>query len=246
VVDHRSGALEFGVGSGVVWDSDPEEEYEECLLKGSVLGRVPQPFELLETLRWTPGEGFFLLERHLGRLRDSAEYFAIDCPLDRVRDALDRAVASADRVLRVRLLLAGGGTVRTEQAPLDGARDPLRVGLATHPTDPSDVFLFHKTTNRRQYEQARRPGLDDVILWNPVGEATESTIANLVVELDGRRVTPPVACGLLGGTFRAELISTGEVVEAPVRVDRLRAAPRIWLVNSVRGWRQATFVADGR
>ena len=65
VVDERRGVVEFGVGSGVVWDSDPDREYDECLLKGSVLGRRPEPFDLLETIRWTPGEGFFLLERHL-------------------------------------------------------------------------------------------------------------------------------------------------------------------------------------
>ena len=91
--------------------------------------------------------------------------------------------------------------------------------LAAHPVDPSDEFLYHKTTNRAVYERARRPDCDDVILWNPAGEVTETTIANLVVEggmtEQGRRVTPPVACGLLPGTLRAELLATGEVSEAP-------------------------------
>src|SRR5262249_51256598 len=161
------------------------------------------------------------------RLRDSAEYFGFDCPLDRVQAALERAVAGANRVLRVRLLLAEDGTVRTEQAALETQHDPVRVALDLHPIDRSDVFVFHKTTKRPRYEQAMRPGFDDVILWNEEGEATESTIANLVVEVDGRQITPPVASGLLGGTFRAELLARGEIAEEVVSVARLREAPRI-------------------
>jgi len=118
------------------------------------------------------------------------------------------------------------------------------VRFALHPIDPSDVFLMHKTTNRAVYERARRPDCDDVVLWNPAGEATESTIANLVVEEagHGRRVTPPIDCGLLPGTFRAELLEAGEVSEARVTVEQLRRAPRFWLVNSVRGWCPAELV----
>jgi para-aminobenzoate synthetase/4-amino-4-deoxychorismate lyase len=123
----------------------------------------------------------------------------------------------------------------------------MRVRFALDPVDPSDDFLFHKTTNRSFYQRAIRPDCDDVVLWNVAGEVTETTIANLVVEIDGvdddagggpvrSRVTPPVACGLLPGTFRAELLETGAVSEARVTVGQLRRAARFWLVNSVRGW----------
>ena len=79
-----------------------------------------------------------------------------------------------------------------------------------------------------------------MILWNAEREVTESTIANVVVELDGARVTPPVASGLLAGTFRAELLDRGELTERIVTIDELRRATRIWLINSVQGWRSAT------
>jgi para-aminobenzoate synthetase/4-amino-4-deoxychorismate lyase len=75
VVNIAGGRVEFGVGSGIVWDSDAGAEYEECLLKGSVIGQAPVRFELLETLRWTPEEGYFLRDRHVDRLRESADYF---------------------------------------------------------------------------------------------------------------------------------------------------------------------------
>ena len=144
----------------------------------------------------------------------------------------------------MRLLLAGHGDVRVEHTPLDHRDGVWRLRLAADPIDPSDEFLYHKTTNRVVYERARRPDCDDVILWNPAGEVTETTIANLVVEevARARRVTPPIACGLLPGTLRAELLATGEVSEAVVTVEQLKRAPRFWLVNSVRGWSEGVLV----
>jgi para-aminobenzoate synthetase/4-amino-4-deoxychorismate lyase len=89
------------------------------------------------------------------------------------------------------------------------------------------------------YERARRPDADDVLLWNRERELTESTIANIVCEIDGARVTPPVECGLLGGTFRAELLARGEISERIVTLDDLQRVTRLWLINSVQRWRQA-------
>ena len=115
----------------------------------------------------------------------------------------------------------------------------MRVRLADAPVSRNDVFLYHKTTNRAIYDRARKGGADDVCLWNEHGEITESTIANIVVELDGRRVTPPVDCGLLAGTLRGELLERGDLTERVVLRDELRPADRIWLINSVQGWRPA-------
>ena len=237
VVDRRAGRVEFGIGSGIVWDSVAADEYDECLLKGSVLGERPRPFDLLETMRWAPGEGIFLLDRHLSRLRASAEYFGT--VIDEA--SLERALAEAqgNAPLRLRLLVGRDGRSRLERSPLVPAPEVLRVGIAASAVDDRDRFLFHKTTNRSTYERAQRPGFDDMILWNERGQATESTKANLVVERGGRRVTPPVDAGLLAGTFRAEVLSTGEVQEGTVMLDELRRAERVWLINSVRGWQRA-------
>jgi para-aminobenzoate synthetase/4-amino-4-deoxychorismate lyase len=116
--------------------------------------------------------------------------------------------------------------------------------IAASPIDPRDPFLFHKTTNREVYLHARRPDCDDVVLWNPDRQVTESTIANVVVDIGGRKVTPPVHCGLLAGTFRAELLESGEIQESIVTLDELQAASALWLINSVRGWWPATLHRD--
>jgi para-aminobenzoate synthetase/4-amino-4-deoxychorismate lyase len=111
------------------------------------------------------------------------------------------------------------------------------VQLAAEPIDAGDPFLYHKTTNRAAYEKAlaSRPGVSEVLLFNERHELTESTVANLIVQLDGSLVTPPVRCGLLPGTARARLLEDGKVRERVVTIDELARASGLWLVNSVRG-----------
>ena len=122
------------------------------------------PFDLLETMRWMPLEGWYLLERHLARAEASARHFGFPFSERHTRDALDRAVQPSDHALRVRLLIAADGSVRVEQTRLSSREGVWRVRLAAHPIDPADEFLYHKTTNRAVYERAHRPDCDDVIL----------------------------------------------------------------------------------
>jgi branched-subunit amino acid aminotransferase/4-amino-4-deoxychorismate lyase len=197
---------------------------------------MAEPFELLETIKWTPDGGFFLLDRHLRRLDQSAAYFSYRCSTADLRAHLDRAVTGCSDAQRVRLLLARNGDARVECRPLRTDQTPARLAIAASPIDPGDPFLYHKTTNRQVYVNAGRPDCDDVVLWNPDRQVTESTIANIVVNVDGRKVTPPVTCGLLPGTFRAEQLEAGAIEEGIVTLDDLRAAPEIWLINSVREW----------
>jgi len=200
-------------------------------------------FALLETLRWTPAEGFFLAERHWARLRESARYFAIPLNLEAVMQVLQEKVEGLPQCPHgVRLLVSQEGQARAEARLLDAQRGPARVCPAEMPVDSASPFLYHKTTHRAVYENALAacPGYDDVLLWNQRGEVTESCIANLVVELRGERFTPPLGCGLLPGTYRAMLVQQGRAKERVIRMEELSACSKLWLVNSVRGeWEAA-------
>jgi para-aminobenzoate synthetase/4-amino-4-deoxychorismate lyase len=236
--DKAAGQLEYGVGSGIVWDSEQVAEYEECLTKAQVLFAPRPAFELLETLLWRRGRGYFLLEAHLKRLRNSADHFGFAVDADAVRHQL---LTVAERFTapryRVRLRVNRHGAAQVEYAPLSPERRVWRVALAHEPVNPREVFLYHKTTHRQVYERARaaRPDCDDVILWNTRGEITESTLANVVVRLDGRYYTPPVECGLLAGVYREHLLQRGLLRERVLTPDDLRRAEAVYLINSVRG-----------
>jgi para-aminobenzoate synthetase/4-amino-4-deoxychorismate lyase len=248
LIDKSAGTAEYGVGGGIVWDSTSQSEYEECRTKARILTDPRPEFHLLETLLWTPAEGFFLLDRHLQRLIGSAGYFDYRASDPAIGAALQSwADTRPDGPHRLRLLVARDGAVTLQAQPFQAQSDtPVKVALAPSPVDPSDPFLFHKTTHRQIYEQARSscPDCEDVLLWNPGGELTESTIANLVLDLDGDLVTPPVACGLLPGTFRAALLAEGRIHEKVVRVADLQRCRHLWLINSVRKWRTAVLTGQ--
>lgn len=238
LVDKSNQLAEYGVGGGIVWDSGPTEEWDETITKARILYERPQPFELLETMRWTPEEGWFLLDEHLNRLRRSAEYFAYPVDLPAVRAELTRLATSFQgSPQKVRLRLAADGQLYLEHQTLDLEANPTRIGIAKTPIDLNDRFLYHKTTRREVYHQAlsASPGYDDVLLWNKRGELTETCIANLVVELDGELYTPPIESGVLPGTYRAWLLKQGEVKERPICLNELERCTQIYLVNSVRG-----------
>ena len=234
---HRQSA-EYGVGGGIVWDSEAAEEWEETRTKARILHERTQAFDLLETMRWTPAEGWFLLDQHLERLARSADYFSY--PLDRARLLAELAKieqSAQGTAQRVRLRLTRDGQFILAAQPISSGADPTRIALARTPVHSGDRFLYHKTTRRERYQQAlaERPGYEDVLLWNERGEVTESTIANVIVTLDGRQITPPLECGLLPGTYRAWLLQTQQVSEAILRLKDLRRCSSIFLANSVRG-----------
>ncbi len=241
-IDAATGQAQYGVGGGIVWDSTAADEYDEALLKARVITRKHPPFDLLETLRWTRDEGFFLRERHLSRLRDSALYFGFPYDEAPILRLLDELVASfSGTPHRVRLLLHPDGAINPQATPLPPTPPRLwRAQLAAQPVHSSDVFLYHKTTQRDVYEQARatHPETDETLLFNERGELTEFTIGNLVAEIDGQFFTPPVTCGLLPGTLRAELLEKGQIDERILQPADLSRASRLFLINSVRGWQE--------
>jgi para-aminobenzoate synthetase/4-amino-4-deoxychorismate lyase len=239
----------MGVGSGVVIDSVAADEYRECLLKAEFLtnacGGDSEEFSLIETMRWE--NGFPLLEMHLDRLMDSAEYFGFNADRDVVRVALEEYARQfgAGPAQRVRLLVDGEGGLRiTHQAIADDTADRVgRVRIAIEHTDPGDPMLFHKTTRRelyaRAFEKAQCEGFDDALFFNVRGELTEGAISNVFVVKDGRLLTPPVECGLLAGVDRRHVLETRPGAEERVlREEDLRRADAVYLANAVRGLRR--------
>jgi para-aminobenzoate synthetase / 4-amino-4-deoxychorismate lyase len=187
----------------------------------------PVEFQLFESILLEDGE-YFLLERHVQRFRDSAEYFGFTFCEARISADLERI--AADRrsgSWKVRLMLWRDGGIQTNVSAVQPI-ETRRVTLATEAVDSSDRFLFHKTTRRAQVE--------DTIFWNERGQVTESNIANVVVPIDGELYTPPVESGLLAGTFRNQLLAEGKIKERVITIEELQDVKDFFLINSVRKW----------
>ncbi|MDD5711834.1 MAG: chorismate-binding protein, partial [Smithellaceae bacterium] len=243
LIDKNENTAEYGSGGGIVWDSICADEYGECLLKAQVLKGRPA-FSLLESLLWTPEDGYSLLEPHLARLGDSACYFSFPFDPDLARMRLETEAERFSREPRkVRLILARDGSLTCHAEVLDAEqmKGSVTLKLSREPVDAADIFLYHKTTRRKVFDAARE-GLtdcDDVLLWNDRGEITETCTANFIARIRDRLVTPPVSCGLLAGTYRSWLISQGAISERIITKEDLESCTELYVINSVRGQRKA-------
>jgi para-aminobenzoate synthetase/4-amino-4-deoxychorismate lyase len=243
LLDRTTQKAEYGVGGGIVWDSNDTLELEEAFVKARIITRQPVEFSLLETMLWVPGEGIFLLEYHLDRLKQSAEYFNYPVNVFEIRQTLTDLVLSFQASEhKIRLLLSKSGKVEYQAEVLKNSCLKNPICFAKSPVDTSDVFLYHKTTHRKVYEKALAdcPGYDDVILWNEKEEVTESCIANIVVDIKGKLYTPPVKSGLLAGTYRARMLEKNMVKEKVLTKEDVLNSQHIYLVNSVQKQKEVT------
>ena len=245
---------EMGIGSGIVHDSDPQQEWQECLLKGHFLTQSRQEFQLIETILWHGEHGLFLLDSHLRRLQESARYFLFQCDCDAIRLALQKRGEQFQMSAgRLRLLLEKDGTFRIETnhcelptsftLPENPHQDPPAhfFGLSRQRIDSESLWYAHKTTNRAlyngEYAQAVKKGLYDIIFTNQHGMITEGCITNIFLFKEGGYLTPPLADGLLPGIMRDHLLRHSQVpiIEQSLTVSDLQLAEAIYLCNSVRG-----------
>jgi 4-amino-4-deoxychorismate lyase len=199
-------------------------------------------FDLIETMRWEPEAGFVRLERHLARLYGSASTLGFACDPERIGQTLTNTVGNAAAPLRIRLVLSPNGDVAVSAQPFE----PLPPGkvwtlrIAGVHLDSGDPLLRHKTSRRAAFMKARSEfpatAADEVILLNERSEICEGTITNIFVEeRDGTLLTPAVACGLLPGILRAELLDEGRAREAVLTADDLTEGRNVFVGNSLRG-----------
>lgn len=243
VLDPRSATFEYGAGGGITWSSDPAAEDAEVGAKARVLTHSHRSLQLLETLRAEPLHGVLRVGAHLDRMEASAGWFGY--PFDRSGiEAELTAWAPGASVERVRVLSGPDGTWSVERHPLDELPVPVRLAVDTAVTRSDDPFCCHKTTWRRQYDEARarHPRADDVIIVNEHHRVVETAIANLAYQLDGRWYCPPLDDGGLPGVARAIEVAAGRLTERALGVADLGRCSALAVVNDLRGWRPAVLV----
>lgn len=223
----------LSLGAGIVADSSSSAEWEECLAKGAFVGDGRAGFDLMETMGFDPEDGLLLLERHLARIKASADALGFAFDRHAARNELQAATFRLREGRRIRLLLASSGAVAIEVAALPPAPvRPLSITVVPLPVSASDLRLRHKTSDRAFYDDARRAAGTDEVLFEQDGLLTEGSFTSLFVERDGVLVTP-AGPALLPGVLRAELLAAGRAVEGEVRRADLEGG--FFVGNALRG-----------
>lgn len=229
----------YGVGGGITWDSKWESEYQETKQKSAVLYRQEPRFELLTTGRIHKGELTFL-EQHLTRLREASRYFAYPYDEPKLLKELQEELARLESNLdyRCRIALHKNGTfhlVITELTDLPASY--LQAQLTEQKLDLATPFTYFKTSQRDHLSQSNH----EQIFHLPDGTLLETTIGNLVLEIEGQLYTPPAHLPLLDGIYRRHLLETQQVEEKLLTLNDLTDADRIYACNALRGLYELDF-----
>lgn len=228
--------MSYGVGGGITWDSTAEDEYDEILAKTAILTRKSSiPDAIIESLLLEEGQ-FFLLEEHLARLSDSANYFDVQCDTKSIKFQL---VELANRYrkgnYKVRLLLKiEDGSYHLDIDKIDCGMLLNKITLAPNCVNSNNVYLYHKTTNRQHFVHITKG--HEYINFNEKGEITEFVNGNIALFINQQWVTPVVSSGLLPGTMRQYYINNHHLVEQVITKAHLLKAQKIAFINSVRKW----------
>ena len=229
----------YGVGGGITWDSKWESEYQETKQKSAVLYRQEPHFELLTTGRIHQGELTFL-DQHVTRLREASRYFAYPYDEAKLLKELQEELARLDLNFdyRCRIALQKNGTfhlVITELTDLPASY--LQAQLTEQKLDLATPFTYFKTSQRDHLNQSDH----EQIFHLPDGSLLETTIGNLVLEIEGQLYTPPAHLPLLDGIYRRHLLETQQVEEKLLTLNDLTDADRIYACNALRGLYELDF-----
>lgn len=234
----------YGVGSGIVIDSDPAAEYRECGWKARFLNELRPDFGIFETLRVENGR-CALLDRHLCRLKTSAQ--ALNLPLpDGCENQIKQYITDLpDGAFRVKALLASDG-ISLSRAVLNHLADKQRVIISPTILPAQNYLRRFKTTCRALFDQAwqtaETQGAFDSLFFNSDGILLEGGRSNVFIKHRGQWLTPSLDLDILNGIMRQAVLDepqkylhTNQVIETHITQKTLQEAEEIRLSNALRG-----------
>ncbi len=205
-------------------------------MEGPLRDIAPPGLRVIETLRYDPVAGLCRLPLHLDRAESTCARLRIPFERRACRAALEEIAAPAP--LRCRLAIDMEGRLETGTAPLEPSPPRWRVSVSRDRVASGNPWLGVKTTERGLYDAARArlpAGVQETLFLNERGEVCEGTITTVFARLDDRLCTPPLACGLLPGVLRAEMLGAGRAEERVLVPADLEAAEALFVGNSLRG-----------
>lgn len=243
----KNNQAEMGVGSGIVYDSDKDEEFAECQLKAHFLTNKPiKEFKLITTLLYN--QEFKYLTYHIKRLNESSEYFNYCFNQEKLLTQLSRLKKTLTKdKYKIRILIKKDGHFEIQKEKIETLNKNINLCISSKRTDKKNIFYYHKTTNRilyqEEFEKARKQGCFDTIFLNQENEITEGAISNIYIEKNKKLYTPPIHCGVLNGVMRQVLFdSKNNIKEKIITLKDLSEADQIYISNAVIGFQKVKLI----
>lgn len=236
----KSGKCEIGLGSGIVWDSIADEEFEETKLKGKFLTEPTKSYDIIETML-VENRQIFLLNEHLYRMEQAAEFFLFNISIDKIRNKINSILKKLDnKKYKSKISLNKWGRLGYFIFPIIDYNKEIKVILSNKQIDSHNKFQYFKTSNRQLYDSEYKTysaqGFFDVIYFNENGELAEGAITNIFIYKNNVISTPPISAGILPGVYRKYLLNNNLfITERKLIKEDLLEANKIILTNSVRG-----------
>ncbi|MCJ7554282.1 MAG: aminodeoxychorismate synthase component I [Ignavibacteriaceae bacterium] len=241
VINKKSHKGEIGLGSGIVWDSDVDQEYQETLLKSKFLTNPESEFELFETMLLENGK-IFLLEDHLNRLNSSSSFFLFRYNEKKIHKVLEKEISKFHNhsKQKIKLILNKWGKIKVEVSPAVIPPKEINIINSKKIIITDNKYQYFKTTNRKLYDRENyyysKKGFFDVIYFNEKNELAEGSITNIFLRFGESLVTPPVNSGILGGIYRKFLLHRdSNIQERTLFFEDLITADEIILTNALKG-----------
>lgn len=252
VISKESGKGEVGIGSGIVWDSSPESEYNETLLKGNFLLKPDAPFCIFTTML-AENNDVFLLDRHIERLRRTADYFLFKFDKKSLYTWITGLLQTLEPSLKYKLKVSVDkwGNIFHELSAYQAAEnESIDVIVSKERISSRNKFQYFKTTNRRLYDielkKASEKKIGEVLFLNENENLTEGAVSNVFIKKGDLWLTPPVSSGILDGVYRSHLLSDKKNYrESELTMDDLLSASEVILTNALRGARKVRNIITG-
>ena len=236
--------LELGLGSGIVANSTPTVEWQECLLKSNFLNSKIDYNYLFETILYK--KKYINLPLHIERLKKSALYFQHKFDEQAIISQLNAYKTNLSSPTRVRLQFYKNGSIELHSATTSTTwnRDIVKIKVSNQKVNSQDILLYHKTDKRDLYinelKLAQEEDYDEIIFFNEKGFLTEGSVSNIFVKNNEKWSTPAIENGLLAGTMRSQLLKKLNAKESNINKEQLKSAQQIMICNSIRQYANAT------
>ena len=228
----------MGIGSGIVYDSDPELEWEECHQKAFFLYRAFQ-FFIFESILLKNGI-FYFLEEHVKRLKSSSLFLFGHFDEVRIREKLQKFSPESNSNYKIKIIYFETKNISLEYTEIIKKQCHHKIKISERIVHTNELFLYHKTSIRKLYDEEyakNKDFFDDIIFTNERGEITEGCISNIFIFNEGIYFTPPTNSGILNGIYRSKLLGKFPKIfkERIITKKMLVESKKIFICNSIRG-----------